>query len=449
MGLRAEEVVPLTLIGAGRLGPAEGDGLRGHLRAFHQRLPQGVVAGLPVARGVLGWEEVAPEVLQQLQLGPDGPVSFRGLPERGAAHAFDAPRLGHDRRLRAGGRLDNLQSARAGGRLFGPGIVAADGDAVERQQQIGVFQNGDLVAVFQVVVGQKGIQIGADLFRFSFGIDRQAGRILGLNGRFMRQVNDRDSVLKLQDTIPIIDLPHEAAIQTQNAAGLPIYSERETEQIRANLNALLAHHNLKDGDKVAVLENTDLLLALDRITVGCHNAWPKQPPAGARRLQVVETAASTKPPIVPKAWRIEGMRSAALWQTPEGNWAIGAKLELLQHFWRDLFPAQYASSDWQAGYHALRQSLMEGPQMPAQAVTLGRPETPGADQRQWDDLFGPQAHEGSLAVVAQRLGNHILGEMLLRSSSVKAVDPAAIEAIESQQQAEAIDDGQDDAHRPR
>lgn len=259
----------------------------------------------------------------------------------------------------------------------------------------------------------------------------------------------QEQILKLQDTIPIIDLPHEAAIQTQNAAGLPIYSERETEQIRANLNALLAHHNLKDGDKVAVLENTDLLLALDRITVGCHNAWPKQPPAGARRLQVVETAASTKPPIVPKAWRIEGMRSAALWQTPEGNWAIGAKLELLQHFWRDLFPAQYASSDWQAGYHALRQSLMEGPEMPAQAITLGRPETPGADQRQWDDLFGPQAHEGSLAVVAQRLGNHILGEMLLRSSSVKAVDPAAIEAIESQQQAEAIDDGQDDAHRPR
>jgi len=245
---------------------------------------------------------------------------------------------------------------------------------------------------------------------------------------------------KLTKPVALLQLP-ESAILKEPVFNLWMISRRKFESetdTRQAFSEILERWGKKVGDVLRPIEDVDLLLELDGFTGRCHNAWPSQPDqygasVPSAKLSLLDDAAlkgdSRQAPHL-EAFTIEGMPSIALWkQTPasaphEAAWTVGGKLQLMQHYWKEVFPIR-ALGDWRTSHDALVDQIKNRPALPAHAVMLGRPCKSASrfSHEDWVSIFGEDEYLGSLSTVAEnRSGSNFRGEMLLRDCSVLSVE---------------------------
>lgn len=236
----------------------------------------------------------------------------------------------------------------------------------------------------------------------------------------------------LNKPVGLIDLPESVVIREPDFRFWMASSQifRDEDHARQSFANLLERWGKHVGATASPLAESDLLLALDGWSSRCHEAWPSNPGQWltGHHLFVMDRPPphSLRADHISRAFSIEKMPSIALWEDANGRWVIGGKLELLQHYWKEVFPAlahPLAQADWRASHQSLIDQITRQAALPAEAVMLRSPGdgAPHGDTAQWKRLFGEDAQKGSLATVAQHLGGHILGELLLRSCSVENV----------------------------
>ena len=249
--------------------------------------------------------------------------------------------------------------------------------------------------------------------------------------------------------IPVISLPDEVTLREPSFGIWMAFGDHfdDEKHARQSFDGLLQQWGKKVGDTLYPVSGpastADFLMQLDKFSRRCHNAWPERPDMsiGLDRqlaMEVLEApemqemlgaqmdqhgaAASAM-----TAYSIEGMPNIAIWSSAASasGWAIGSKLQMMQHYWQNVFPAQALRADWQEGYRDLLRQVDETEPVAQDTITLSQPgiHAHPASQADWVDLYGESQRTGCLDVVANRFSGHVIGEMLLHSCEVAHFSP--------------------------